>query len=117
ISAMPMGMHTWVSEGAKNISVGQRQRIILARAIIHKPKILLLDEATSALDNITQALILTHLAQLKMTRIVIAHRLSTVKNADCIYVLEKGKIVETGTYTHLMKKPGLFEKLVKRQIL
>ncbi len=117
IRAMPMGMHTWIAEGAKNISVGQRQRIILARAIIHKPKILLLDEATSALDNITQALILKHLAQLKMTRIVIAHRLSTVKNADCIYVLQQGKIVESGTYTQLMEKPGLFEKLAKRQIL
>lgn len=117
IRAMPMGMHTWISEGAKNISVGQRQRIILARAIIHKPKILLLDEATSALDNITQALILENLSKLKMTRILIAHRLSTVKNADCIYVFQKGKIIENGTYTQLMEKPGLFEKLAKRQIL
>ncbi len=117
IKAMPMGLHTWIAEGAKNISVGQRQRIILARAIIHTPKILLLDEATSALDNITQALILENLSKLKMTRIVIAHRLSTVKNADCIYVLEKGKIVESGTYVQLMEKPGLFEKLAKRQIL
>ncbi|HXH54781.1 MAG TPA: NHLP bacteriocin export ABC transporter permease/ATPase subunit [Gammaproteobacteria bacterium] len=117
IRAMPMGMHTWIAEGAKNISVGQRQRIILARAIIHKPKILLLDEATSALDNITQALISENLSKLKITRILIAHRLSTVKNADCIYVLEKGKIVESGTYTQLMEKPGTFEKLAKRQTL
>jgi len=117
IRQMPMGMHTWISEGGRNISVGQRQRILLARAIVHKPKILILDEATSALDNITQASIYEELSHLRMTRIVVAHRLTTVKNADYIYVLHQGNIVQSGTFTDLMEKPGIFADLVERQIL
>lgn len=117
IQTMPMGMHTLISEGSRNISVGQRQRILLARAIIHQPKILLLDEATSSLDNVTQALIYEQLETLKMTKIVAAHRLSTIKKADRIYVLEHGMIVQQGNYAELIKKPGLFAEMAKRQIL
>lgn len=115
IQAMPMGWHTWIAEGGRNISVGQRQRIMLARAIVHKPRILLLDEATSALDNSTQAWVHENIAKLEITRIVITHRLNTIKNADCIYVLDKGQIVQKGSYTQLIEKPGLFLELVKRQ--
>jgi len=117
IMAMPMGMHTWISEGGRNISVGQRQRLLLARAIIRNPRILLLDEATSALDNATQALVHKNLAKLKITKVVAAHRLVTVQNADCIYVIDKGKIIEKGTFLELQNKNGLFSNLINRQLL
>ncbi|MBQ1675429.1 MAG: ATP-binding cassette domain-containing protein [Oscillospiraceae bacterium] len=115
IRAMPMGMQTFISEGQGGISGGQKQRIMIARAIATKPKILLFDEATSALDNKTQKQVADALAGLDCTRIVIAHRLSTVKDCDRILVLEDGKIIEEGDYNTLLAKGGLFAGLVARQ--
>ena len=115
IRAMPMGMQTFISEGQGGISGGQKQRIMIARAIATKPKILLFDEATSALDNKTQKQVADALAGLDCTRIVIAHRLSTVKDCDRILVMEDGKIIEEGDYNTLLAKGGLFAGLVARQ--
>ncbi|WP_304508679.1 NHLP bacteriocin export ABC transporter permease/ATPase subunit [Anaerotignum sp.] len=115
ISAMPMGMHTMISEGGGGISGGQRQRILIARALIGKPKILFFDEATSALDNLTQKFVANNITSLGCTRFVIAHRLSTVINCDRIIVLDKGKIVEEGNYKELMKRKGLFYDFAIRQ--
>ena len=117
IRKMPMGMNTLITEGAGTISGGQRQRIIIARAIASKPKILLFDEATSALDNITQKIVSDSLDKLKCTRIVIAHRLSTVRHCNRILVLDGGKITEEGSYQELIDKKGLFYSLVERQKL
>ena len=117
IRQMPMGMHTLISEGSGGISGGQRQRLLIARAIAPKPKILMFDEATSALDNVTQRQISDALDRMKCTRIVIAHRLSTIQACDRIIVLEKGKIVEDGTYMELIGKKGAFADLVARQQL
>ncbi|MFH6991520.1 NHLP bacteriocin export ABC transporter permease/ATPase subunit [Flavobacterium sp. FlaQc-48] len=116
IKNMPMEMHTFVSEGAGTFSGGQRQRLMIARAIVHKPRLLFMDEATSALDNRTQNIVAESLDKLQATRIVIAHRLSTIKNADRIYVMNDGEITETGTYEELMQQDGLFTQLAKRQI-
>lgn len=115
IKAMPMGMQTMISEGAGGISGGQKQRIMIARAIAPKPKVLIFDEATSALDNITQKQVSDALAALKCTRIVVAHRLSTIKQCDRIIVLDGGKIIEDGTYDELIKANGFFAELVERQ--
>ncbi len=117
IRHMPMGMHTVISEGSGGISGGQRQRLMIARAIAPKPKILMFDEATSALDNLTQKKVSQSLDSLKCTRIVIAHRLSTIKQCDRILVLDKGKIVEDGTYRELIAQNGFFAELVARQRL
>ena len=117
IKEMPMGMHTLISEGAGGISGGQKQRLMIARAIIGKPSILYFDEATSALDNITQSHVAKSISNLKSTRIVIAHRLSTIKNCDRILVMDKGKIVEEGNYDSLMEKKGLFYELAIRQVV
>ncbi len=117
ISKMPMKLHTILDEDSRTISGGQRQRILIARAIIGKPKILYFDEATSALDNATQAVICKSLEKLKATRVVIAHRLSTVVNCDRILVLEEGRLVEEGSYQELMKKQGLFYQMAKRQVV
>ena len=117
IRRMPMGMHTIISEGSGGISGGQRQRLMIARAIAPKPRILMFDEATSALDNITQKIVSDSLEKLKCTRIVIAHRLSTIKECDRIIYLEKGKIVEDGTYDELIALNGKFAELVERQRL
>ena len=117
IRAMPMGMHTLISEGAGGLSGGQRQRLMIARAIIAKPSILFFDEATSALDNITQSHVANSISSLKSTRLVIAHRLSTIKNCDRILVMDKGKIVEEGSYDELMAKKGLFYDLAIRQVV
>ncbi|MEO8304961.1 MAG: NHLP bacteriocin export ABC transporter permease/ATPase subunit [Betaproteobacteria bacterium] len=116
IDEMPMGMHTVISEGSSTLSGGQRQRILIARAIVHRPRILFFDEATSALDNRTQAIVSRSLEQLKATRIIIAHRLSTVINADRIIVLQNGSIVQTGNYAELVGQAGPFADLAKRQI-
>jgi NHLM bacteriocin system ABC transporter ATP-binding protein len=117
IEAMPMGMHTVISEGANTLSGGQCQRLMIARALVNHPRILLFDEATSALDNRTQAIVSASLAALNVTRIVIAQRLSTVKSADRIVVLSGGKIVQSGTFAELTGAPGLFAEFAKRQLL
>ena len=117
IRNMPMGMHTIISEGSGGISGGQRQRLMIARAIAPKPKILMFDEATSALDNITQKTVSDSLEKLRCTRIVIAHRLSTIRACDRIIYLEKGRIVEDGTYDELIAKGEKFAGLVERQRL
>jgi len=117
IRRMPMGMHTIISEGSGGVSGGQRQRLMIARAIAPKPKILMFDEATSALDNLTQKIVSDSLGKLKCTRIVIAHRLSTIRQCDRIIYLEKGQIVEDGTYDDLIAKNGKFAELVERQRL
>ena len=117
IRAMPMGMHTVISEGSGGISGGQRQRLMIARAIAPKPRILMFDEATSALDNLTQKTVSDSLDKLKCTRIVIAHRLSTIRRCDRILYLEKGKILEDGTYDELIALGGKFAQLVERQRL
>ncbi len=116
IKAMPMGMHTVISEGAETFSGGQKQRLLIARAIVTRPRIILFDEATSALDNRTQEIVSRSLEGLKATRVVIAHRLSTIINADRIYVLQGGRVVEAGTYQELVGKEGLFAQLVARQV-
>ncbi len=115
IRDLPMGMDTMLSEGGGGISGGQRQRLLIARAIAPKPSVLIFDEATSALDNITQKAVTKALDELKCTRIVIAHRLSTIRECDRIIALDKGKVVETGTYDELVKKGGFFADLVARQ--
>ena len=117
IRAMPMGMHTIISEGGGGISGGQKQRLMIARAIAAKPKILMFDEATSALDNISQKKVSEALDGLKCTRIVIAHRLSTIRRCDRIIVLDGGNIVEDGTYDELLALGGHFASLVERQRL
>lgn len=117
IRRMPMGMHTMISEGSGGISGGQRQRLMIARAIAPKPKILMFDEATSALDNLTQKKVSESLDQLKCTRLVIAHRLSTIRQCDRILVLDQGKIVEDGSYEELLSRNGYFAELVARQRL
>lgn len=116
IKQMPMEMNTVISEGAGTFSGGQRQRLMIARAIVHKPRLIFMDEATSALDNKTQNIVSESLDRLQATRVVIAHRLSTVKNADRIYVVDKGKIIEDGAFEDLMKLNGVFTQLAKRQI-
>jgi NHLM bacteriocin system ABC transporter ATP-binding protein len=117
IESFPMGMHTFISEGANNISMGQRQRLLIARALVFKPRILLFDEATSALDNRAQAVVSRSLDNLKVTRIVVAHRLSTIRNADRIYVMQAGRVVETGSFAELAAGNGLFSRMMARQVL
>ncbi len=117
IRKMPMGMRTVVTEGGGSMSGGQRQRLMIARAVCGKHKILMFDEATSALDNKTQRHVSDSLEKLNCTRLVIAHRLSTVRHCDRILVVDGGKIAEEGTYEELIAKGGLFAKLVDRQRL
>lgn len=117
IRNMPMGMNTVISEGQGGISGGQKQRLMIARAVAPKPKILIFDEATSALDNITQRKVSEAINTLECTRIVVAHRLSTIQHADRIIFLDQGKIVEDGTYDELIAKQGYFADLVERQRL
>jgi ATP-binding cassette subfamily C protein len=116
IERMPMGMHTHLGDGGGSISGGQRQRLMIARAIVGRPRILLFDEATSALDNQTQAIVSRSLESLQATRIVIAHRLSTIIRADNIFVMDKGAIVDNGTYEELLGREGIFQDLAKRQM-
>ncbi|HEV7335339.1 MAG TPA: NHLP bacteriocin export ABC transporter permease/ATPase subunit [Bosea sp. (in: a-proteobacteria)] len=116
IAAMPMGLHTYVDDAGATLSGGQRQRLLLARAIARRPRIMLLDEATSALDNATQAHVMATLAQMNVTRVVVAHRLSTVRDADLIYVLSEGRIVEQGDYATLAAAGGVFAGLIHRQM-
>ncbi len=116
IRNMPMGMNTLISEGQGGISGGQRQRLMIARAVAPKPRILMFDEATSALDNLTQKQVSEALDKMKCTRIVIAHRLSTIRRCDRIIALDGGHIVEDGTYDELIAKKGFFAELVARQM-
>ena len=116
IAMMPMGMQTVISEGSSNISGGQRQRILIARALAAKPSILIFDEATSALDNRTQAIVTESLNKRHVTRIVVAHRLSTIKDCDRILVMDRGRLVESGSFDELVEQGGLFAGLVKRQV-
>lgn len=116
IRSMPMGMHTVIGQGGSTLSGGQRQRLMIARALVKKPRLVFFDEATSALDNRTQTTVSTSLRHLRATRIVVAHRLSTIRHADRIYVTERGRIVESGRYEELMRRDGLFATLARRQI-
>ncbi len=117
IRSFPMGMHTLVGEGGGNLSGGQRQRLLIARAIVRRPRILMFDEATSALDNLTQAIVTQSITRelQGITRVVIAHRLTTVIDADRIYVVKAGRIVQSGDYHQLLAEPGPFQELVHRQ--
>lgn len=117
VEALPMGLHTVVTEGVNTFSGGQRQRLMLARALVRDPAILILDEPTSALDNTTQELVMNALTHVNATRIVIAHRLSTVRHADRILVMEAGRVVESGRFDELMERDGAFARLAQRQQL
>jgi len=117
IEAMPMGMHTLINEGVSALSGGQRQRLMIARALVHRPRLLLFDEATSALDNRTQSIVSEALGKLGVTRVVIAHRLSTVRDADRIIVMSAGRVVQAGTFDALENQPGLFADLARRQLV
>ena len=117
IRKMPMGMQTLVTEGSGGVSGGQRQRLMIARAVCGKRRILIFDEATSALDNKTQKHVADSLATLNCTRVVVAHRLSTVRRCDRILVVDGGSIVEEGTYDELIAQGGIFAELVERQRL
>ena len=117
IREMPMEMNTMISEGQGGISGGQKQRLMIARAVAPKPNILIFDEATSALDNKTQKKISEALDSLECTRIVVAHRLSTIRNCDRILVIDNGAVIEDGTYDSLIEKGGYFAQLVERQRL
>lgn len=116
IMTMPMKFNTLISSESEVISGGQKQRIVLARALMNNPKILILDEATSAMDNKTQAIVKDNLDSLKITRIAIAHRLSTIEDCDRIIVMDKGSIVETGTFDELMEQRGLFYRMASRNL-
>jgi ABC-type bacteriocin/lantibiotic exporter with double-glycine peptidase domain len=117
IAAMPMGMQTLLSEGATTLSGGQRQRIMIARALVSRPRILLFDEATSALDNPTQKVVAESMRQLNATRVIIAHRLSSVAGADRIIVLDGGQIIQQGSYDELLAdEGGLFASLASKQL-
>ena len=115
IRNMPMGMSTIISEGQGGISGGQRQRLMIARAVAPKPRILMFNEATSALDNVTQKQVSEALDQMKCTKIIIAHRMSTIRHCDRILVLDDGHIIEDGTYDELISQNGYFAELVARQ--
>jgi NHLM bacteriocin system ABC transporter ATP-binding protein len=117
IAEMPQGMHTRVSEGGSTLSGGQRQRLLIARAVVSRPRILFFDEATSALDNRSQALVGESLERLQATRIVVAHRLSTIAHADCIFVIDDGRVVQSGKYMELAQQKGLFAELTRRQVV
>ena len=115
IEGMPQGLETPISADGQGVSGGQRQRILMARALIRKPRILFLDEATSALDNISQHVITENLARMKCTRIIFAHRMSTIRHCNRIIVLSGGKVVEDGSFDELMAKGGIFSEMIKRQ--
>lgn len=117
ISEMPMGLYTMINEEGRTLSGGQIQRILIGRAIMGKPRIIFLDEATSALDNVTQSQVIETLENIDATKVVIAHRLSTVVNCDRIIVMNEGRVVEEGTYEELMSKKGRFHELAARQVV
>src|SRR5262249_15145636 len=118
IDRLPMGMSTMLPPGGGTLSVGQQQRLLIARALIHHPRLILFDEATSALDNRTQEIVTASTRQLAATRIVLAHRLSTIRDADRIIVMDKGHIVQEGRFDDLIaQSDGLFYRLARRQML
>lgn len=116
VAALPMGLHTNIADGGVSFSGGQRQRLMIARAVIRRPRILIMDEATSALDNVTQKTVVDNLKEMNCTQIVIAQRLSTIVSADLIHVVEAGQVVESGTYAELMEHGSLFKQLAQRQL-
>ena len=117
IQNMTMGLNTFINPQQAALSGGQRQRILIARAVLNDPAVLILDEATSALDNATQAQVMEALMAYGSTRIVVAHRLSTIRGADRILVMDQGRIVEEGGFDALLAKNGLFAQLVQNQRL
>jgi ATP-binding cassette subfamily C protein len=116
IRAMAMGLDTPVVDGGGTVSGGQRQRLLIARALAGNPRMLVFDEATSALDNVTQGVVVDTLDRLRLTRIVVAHRLSTIRHADRILVMDRGAIVEEGSFDDLMQRDGIFAELARRQL-
>lgn len=112
-----MGLHTYLPTDGGTLSGGQKQRLLLVRALIGEPAVLILDEATSTLDNQTQRIITKNIDQLKITRIVVAQRLSTIQHADRIYVIDQGKVVQTGTFEELANVSGIFQDMYVRQKL
>jgi ABC-type bacteriocin/lantibiotic exporter with double-glycine peptidase domain len=116
IMQMPMGYETRVDEGGRGLSGGQRQRLSIARAVAHKPALLLLDEATSHLDMVTEARVDRNLDALCCTRVVIAHRVSTIRNADLILVLDRGQVAEQGSHDDLLERDGHYAALIASQM-
>jgi ABC-type bacteriocin/lantibiotic exporter with double-glycine peptidase domain len=116
IMALPMRYDTLLADGGASLSGGQRQRLALARALVRRPRVLVLDEATSALDSITEQKVHANLATLRSTRVIIAHRLSTVRDADLILVMDQGRLVERGTHDELLAKGGRYRDLVAAQL-
>ena len=115
LQMLPMGLETPLPGGGQQLSGGQRQKLALARALIGDPRLLVLDEPTSALDPTSQAIVLKTLRQLSCTRVLIAHRLSTVREADLILVLNNGRLVQQGDYATLSSEPGPFRSLMEQQ--
>ena len=114
LKALPMGLHTQVSDMGEDLSTGQIQKILLARAILNRPGVLFLDEVTSSLDDSSQANIVECLQKMDATRIVISHRLQTLRGCDRIFVMDEGEVVETGSYEELMEYRGLFYQMAER---
>jgi ABC-type bacteriocin/lantibiotic exporter with double-glycine peptidase domain len=115
VSQMPMGVHTYVTD--QTLSGGQVQKLMIARALVTQPKILVFDEATSALDEVSQAQVVASLEGLKATRLIVAHRLSTIRQADKIYVMQGGRVVQSGSFRDLVAKEGLFREMARRQMI
>ncbi|MBL0217071.1 MAG: peptidase domain-containing ABC transporter [Myxococcales bacterium] len=116
IDRMPMGYETLLADGGASLSGGQRQRVAIARALVHRPAVLVFDEATSALDGETEARVMENLGRLSCTRIILAHRLSTIVNADLILVMSQGEVVESGTHAELLARNGHYRRLFAAQL-